>query len=278
MPFRKSRAWGQTKPPVGYGLDWGDPINAQLGGRWLFNENAGGTVYDLCDRTDCVFTNAPTWSQGGNGSAIKFASASSQWIDGGLTGPCVNLNANVSGSIWFKLNGNYTSGQVMMASSDSSAAVISYAVTFGYTDNKVEFWQFNNIKATSTISISDDNWHHVVFTRQGVTNSSAQTINLYIDGVLDKTQARTDNFTASANRFAFSRFGAFNSAFFEGRLDNAAIWPNRILAASDAMRLYTEPFAGIITPRRRIISQAAAGGFKPYWASQRSRVIGGGVI
>lgn len=78
----------------------------------------------------------------------------------------------------------------------------------------------------STIAIEDTNWHHLVFTKSGVTSK------LYIDGV-DRTGAVT-NFTAS-NTTSPLILGAEGEAgteeWFNGKLDEVAVYP---IALSEA--------------------------------------------
>jgi hypothetical protein len=75
--------------------------------------------------------------------------------------------------------------------------------------------------ATSTIAITDQNWHHIVATKDGATTR------LYIDGV-DRTAAGT-NTTMTSNTTALNIGRATtNSAYFDGTLDEVAIYPSAL--------------------------------------------------
>ena len=99
MPFRKVNQWGATKPAPGYGVDWGDQINAGLRGLWLLGEGGGNKASDLAGRSPGTLTNAPTWVQGKFGTCLNFAKASDQYVNLGNTS-AVNITGNLSISIW----------------------------------------------------------------------------------------------------------------------------------------------------------------------------------
>jgi len=250
MPFRKSQPWGRRKPPVGYGVDWGDPINRGLVGCWLFNEAAGGRVIDLTARFAGSFINSPTWNAGMFGSAINFASASSQYIDmpkSTWTGSGISVVA------WVKTS---TTGTVMNII-DKDKPEDGRTFQFRLDTNKVNFIPFNessNGSLTGATSVTDGVWRQVAATWDGVN------INVYVNGVVDAAPSALSGppRTNQNVTLAIGRSG-YNVQYFNGLIDGGRLY-NRGLTPGEVFRLYTEPFAGIVTPRRRIISQVAAAG------------------
>lgn len=258
MPYRKPNPWGSVKPPVGTPLDWGNPINNGLLGAWLFAEGGGAQVCDSTGHQDGALMASPAWSVGQLGKSLKFANASSQYVDLGTTGPICTLTGDCTVSLWFRPNGDYTTSQALAICADPTTSNVPFALTLGFTDNKIEWWQSGGGPTlASTRSISTDTWFHVVCTRSGVSGSWA--LKMYILGALDNsTTSGTDSVAGSA-QLCFSRFGGFNSYFLSGWLDNVRVW-NRALNPTEALLLYSQPFTGYAAPRRRIISAASGGG------------------
>lgn len=203
----------------------------------------------------CVFAGAPClgpsgvtlrdWSGNKSHGTLTNTTLSSVWapssgsyalvLDG--TDDYVNLGSpsnlimtgNMSLSMWFKTNGDYTTHQSLISSFDSSGGNSCYATTIGLTDNKLEWWQNDTGPSlASTVSISTDAWRHVVFTRAGTTGS--WTLNLYVNGVLDKTVSTATNpGTGVSNGVCIGRLGLFNSYFLNGSIDDARIYSRALL-------------------------------------------------
>lgn len=262
MPFRKTKGWGQTKPQAGAMLDYGDPINAGCRGAWMLNEGGGlkaqNTARPGQNRgTFTGITQGATsgWAQGRFGPGVLF-DGTDDYID------CGNIkftNTAVSVCGWHRTNGNYTQSQAILSQSDATTAQNHFTFAFGLTDNKYTALSAGNIRITNNTSISTDAWRFVAFTRSADSGGSA-TWNIFLNGVADasSTLATTGADVTNTNQLCMSRYGAFNSYFLVGKLDNVRLW-ERELQPSEIMRLYQEPFAGIVPSRRRIISQVAGG-------------------
>ncbi len=100
----------------------------------------------------------------------------------------------------------------------------------------------------------------------------------YLNGFLDVTASSAQTFSGT-NAFCLGG-GKITTDGETNPCDIGlfVMWP-QVLSQTLLCQLTANPWQLYAGSSRRIISQAAAaGGFKPYWASQRSRVIGGGVI
>jgi len=122
-----------------------------------------------------------------------------------------------------------------------------------------------------TVSATADlNWHHLV----GVANGGNTRV--FWDGRLIGTGAnRGTSFTTAPVQFG--RLGWFSQTLNQQVSDiaiyNRALSPNEIRLLASRRGIAYE-----LAPRKRIYSiPAAPGGFQPYWATQRSQMIGGGV-
>ena len=169
------------------------------------------------------------------GQAMKFDGVGS-YIDLGSSAT-LNQQGALTLSGWFKLNGDYTTAQALIVSSISGFTT-NYALTFGFTDNKLELWHTGaGPDVTSNRSITDNLWHFFVVTRSG--SSGNWKVNIYIDGVLDKagTTANNPNDTVSA-AVAIGRFGGYSPSYrFNGSMDDMRVY-NRALSATEITALY----------------------------------------
>lgn len=82
----------------------------------------------------------------------------------------------------------------------------------------------------STAGITDQEWHHIVETRGN------GTIQFYIDGVLDSSQADTDVHDCSAALYQIGNHNN-NSPMFKGTLDDLRLY-NKVLTAAEVSAIY----------------------------------------
>lgn len=155
---------------------------------------------------------------------------------------------------WFKANGDYNSRQALMVAGAGWAA--NWGVTFGFTDSKIELW--NSAAGpviSSTASISDDEWHHYVLTRTGVTGD--WDLAIYLDGKPDNTGNSAVN-PQSASDCSIGRFGGFNSYFLNGIADGFLVYDRRITADEVAL-LHSLGPGGMYQRRQPVFKAPAAG-------------------
>ncbi len=248
----------------GFGVS--DP---SLIGYWAMNEGTGTVTTDGSGSGNSgTLTNGPTWTTGPSGSfgsGITF-DGSNDYID--LGSPAnLNITGDVTVAAWFKANGDYTTAQGLVGNIPGGGNVANYFLTFGYTDNKMEFWNNANDKVVSSAtSISNDNWHHYVGTRTGSTNN--WTDKIYIDGVLDNTvTGSTQNPNGGAtDPVALGRAGAFNGYYLKGSIDDVRIY-SRALSAAEIAQLYanTTPTAPVEKTTTKIGKNATNLGLVGYW-------------
>ena len=156
-----------------------------------------------------------------------------------------------------------------------------FALEMGRTANKLTWLQNGaSVDATSTGSIADADWHHVVVTRDGVAGS--WTITFAIDGVTSTHTTAANPAAASSNGIlAIGRYGSFSGGFnFNGQIGEVTIY-QRALPGAEIRDLYRQGNGAIgrqLTgqTRRRVYGFVPAG-FRPYWARRQNQIIGGGV-
>jgi len=259
--FNTSRPWGQTKPPVGSQVDWGDPISQNLAGCWMFNERSGGKIFDATKRYDGVTTLA--WVQGKFGNTLKHVGGTSYVALACLTG---TLGLNRTVSAWAQTTA--TTGNPCVWGDDRRGII-------RFDSGVLTLYAYDtNYRSATKSGVNDGRWHHIV----GVINTSGAEIRLYVDGVSVNSAVFG---TLDQGTFVYNaKIGANYSLsdtpiqYFVGLIDNVRLY-NRALRSSEVSRLYTEPFAGIQPYRRRFYSiPAAVGGFQAAWARQRPGIIG----
>ena len=89
---------------------------------------------------------------------------------------------------------------------------------------------------TTTATVNDDNWHHLVMT----FNNSNGVIQVYIDGFLDPTSSSTSGLIPTNIIYADIGQRAYNNDFnFDGSISNVSVW-NYELNASQVREIYNE--------------------------------------
>lgn len=268
MPFRRSKPWGNIKPPVGYGVNRGDQISQGLVGCWLFNEGAGIFVWDIARRNRGTLLNAPVWTPGKFGNALRFVNANSQAIDLGIVPSSLQVQT-LTINAWVNYAGfvGYFSFSAIVGGGDNNAnptisgdGVPELRIN---SNGQLEFLQQGiALLGTSSGTVATGSWQFV-----SVTYDRSGNIAFYINGVPAGTASSLVTFLYNYHYYIGLGYRSVGSGYYEyfnGKIDNIRIY-NRALLASEIKRLYTEQFAGIQTPRRRIISAvvSAPGGLSP---------------
>ena len=185
-------------------------------------------LYHLSNTTDSsangytlTNNNTVTFPDGKFGKGANFVAASSQSLTATLT------NANVSTSqtwlMWYYARGTggdeFPMGFRTNGGSDYKGIQIQDGV-----EQRVAFYGGttltpNNINAPNNTLIKN-RWVCVI----GVYDSSANTIKLFIDGVLQSWSTTTGTFQTATASFGLGRWGAHTVGYFNGMLDECAIW------------------------------------------------------
>lgn len=253
---------GPTKPGLYAKLNTGDPLGRGLAGLWLFNEKGGLTVRDLSPNGNAgTLTNTPTWGPGKFGSGINFASASSQYISIADFADYDFPNTTFSVSFWFKTSTTalqYILGKTGPASNNGGWGV---GIAVGGTTGKMGIVTKNTGATTNCIfretssTVTDGRWHHcvVIFTTDSVTSAN-NTATIYIDGRTDQgslTLSGVSDGTAGGSQPLLIGGRGTATSYLNGSLDNVRIY-NRRLFITEILKLYHDPFVGIIDSPDRI--------------------------
>ncbi len=130
-----------------------------------------------------------------------------------------NLKTEITTSIWVKPNSGDNNGQKTLVAQMNSNDGWSMGLS---TTNQIEVSLKNNGNITTITSntyLSNNVWRHLSFTIK------ANTISLYIDGILDKQQSIA-SFENSCKRLTIgaANSNTLTSKFFKGGMDELRIW------------------------------------------------------
>lgn len=263
MPFRKQKPWGQIKPSIGASIDWGDPINIGLFDCWLANAGAGAKFVGLARRASGEFAGAgATWTNSLFGKGVNLSGAAGGYI-GSFPANVPLPTTAASITAWAQNISNVNGYSPILTRTYGSTHSSPYH-TFKLGANFAGNGKFNCEVSTATVSdqstaapngYTDKVWYFVACTYDGVN------VKLYINGLLVATTATTGAFVYGSGGFIRIGANASGAEQFMGNIDNLRFYHARALRPPEIRRLYgREPFAGIVEPRRRIISQVPAGG------------------
>jgi hypothetical protein len=248
-------------------LDPTDPINSGLVACYLLGDTTVGLAKDISPAAQYASLIAgPVQTSSHHGGRSQNFNGTTQYASGPTSG---SLNLGTSDAtliIWFKaLNAPQTS--YILSKRINSGTFAQYGIILGgltTTGGGVSskqitlFWYdgtggspLNALNIRTVGDVADGNWHHVVCTRRAGTNPI-----IYIDGIAVAT-TNVNGFTTNFNADTTAHFciGAGDSAqlLFSGLCEGCRIY-KRAISASEAARLYSEPYAGIleIAPRSRV--------------------------
>lgn len=272
VPFQPIYRAVRKPPPAGIGVDWTDPINKDLKGCWVLNEASGTIARDLSGNNNtATLGSLATWGAGGASQAVTFVGTqnNNNMITVGNSNS-INIVGNISLVVWVypKISNAF---QCLFSRSNGTGGNRQYAVflsSAGVTKIYLDFANGGQGDQVVTPNWATNKWNCIAVTADG-TN-----IRIYVNGILAATKVSALLPTSQTYSLYL---GQENSSSFalNGLLDIPRVF-GRVLTAAEVARLYYEPFAGILTPRRRpwIGAAAVGGSFNPGWASGATKTIG----
>jgi hypothetical protein len=176
---------------------------------------------------------ATDWVVDGGQYALDFDGSNDCVLCG--TGLNSLLVGHLSIAGWFRFRKRNTTRSLV--ANTNATPDFGFALEIGRTANKLTWLQNGTtVDATSTGTITDDLWHHVVVVRTGAV--SAWTITFYIDGIPSShSTAANPPSPVLSGLLAFGRYGTFSTGFhFEGVADDIRIY-NRGISRQEVQLL-----------------------------------------
>lgn len=278
MPYRKSKGWGNTKPSCGVPLA---DSSCLLGLQFFLNLNEGGGTPHDSRPPGYVWTlnNSPTWAS----STQRFAGHVMNFPNGG-TAFISGLNANYPDAPFLGALTIMWCGMVRTGS--AFRAFIGKCASNGGVNNPFDFRTDNSAtpkldlvraNATGAMDNQSDGPAITLNLVQTYCVTAPTDISLansfYIDGKFQASLAphgsQSGAPTGSGNNIDIGR-RPDGAVQMDGYCEWCAVW-SRQLTATEILRMHVDPFHIFATPRRRIISGAAA-------AAGYSDLLAGGAI
>lgn len=250
--YRKPKPWGSVKPPPGSVLDYGDPINIGLAGFWLLND--AGNIFDITNRAPGTAT-VITRANGKFGDACSFNGTTSI-VNLGTPATLNNIYSNFTISAWVypRTAGGSLAGRLFEKFVAGAGVSLQYSATvLNVTIGKAAV---NATTIASTV-LPFNVWTLLTITYTSGTGGAR----IYQNGIEDAYTTRVDGSGAQGDDSAALASIGNNSAAsrtWDGIVDNLRIY-KRALSLTEILRLYGEPFAGVVSPRRRISAERDQG-------------------
>ena len=247
----------------------GSPVGSQL--VWYkFNEGSGSIANNsgfggaTLNGIFGASTAAPSWSNTGkSGKALNFTAANNTYTRAPITSTNgLNIKGAITYSVWFKRATN-TGYQTLIDMIDSCGVDgdgyylrfnNSQLVFTGIIDNAVGPDPFVLAYTNAATTGDTTNWHHVVVTWDGTTNTNG--VKMYIDGtqVAQTTAANDGSLMASLNGRNLS-VGTLmcNTHSFDGLIDEVKIY-NAALTAEEIKLDYNQGAATVFGSSNQTIS------------------------
>lgn len=199
-------------------------------GYWKFDEGNGTTVKDSSGYGGDGTWNGTLgaqWATGKVGGSGMY-NGSNNYVTTNLTA----INTTTTYAIWIKSSNPSAAYQGLIGNSDANPG---YNMLYdNYAVQRVSWWNNGGVPGlTSSLAITDTNWHHIVATRSG--SSGSWLMKIYIDGRFNASSTDTQNPTAVGTIIIGKMRGDYG--FFPGQLDDVRVY-NRELTAAEVAALY----------------------------------------
>jgi len=198
---------------------------------WTFDAGSGTSAVDTSGGGHTATLTGATWASPGKvGASSLKLSGSGQYAQ--AAGAIVNTSSSFTAAAWVKLNA--VTGYQTVLSIDAGQVSGFYLQLNGGT-GKFAFNRLasDSVSAASTVASataapSTGAWYHLA----GVYNSTAHTLALYVNGVLQQSVAFTPVWQATGNTaIGRGRFNSGNVDFVNGTIDDARLYASALTQA-----------------------------------------------
>ena len=206
-----------------------DVFAASPASYWRLGETSGTSAADQLGANPGTYTNV-LLNQGGALACDSNPSASFDGVQSYERVPSsssLNMTSAATVEFWAKRRTISSTYQVLVGKpGNGQSKYENYAVWLGTSSRYTAYFGDGSTwVAVQTPAVTDTNWHHVVATNDG------STVKIYLDGVLKQSTSTTLRLTANTQPLNIG--GANNNSyFFNGWLDEVAIYPTALSATT----------------------------------------------
>ncbi len=218
-------------------VDTNGTLNTSLVSFWKMDEPASAQRIDFWNGNH--LTGNSNESSGGKiNNSASFTRANVNYLSGGNNSAFDNPG-DFSVSFWVKTS--YTADDIAVISKFDTTTGIGWVVSVnGNGAGKLGSYISDGlhwISMRSSTTVTDGNWHHIVFIRQGNTGNGAS--NFYVDGgSAESVDASSSGTVGSIANNAFVNVGSHGlTSLFEGQFDELGFW-NKALSSTERTDLW----------------------------------------
>jgi hypothetical protein len=210
-------------------------LDSGLVGYWKLDENTGTSAGDTSTGGNTgTITNGPTWTTGRIGSALSFDGTNDYVTMGDIA--AAEGGNQVTAAAWIKQNGSTNERHVLDKGGCTGSSTNSWELMVISGEPVFYIPAYGGSATGAGVNVSDNAWHHLVGTYDGVT------IRIYSDGSLVGTQAAS--VTLGSDTSAVEVGGNCNgggscagSCYWNGQIDEARVY-DRALSDDEIRQLY----------------------------------------
>jgi hypothetical protein len=131
-------------------------------------------------------------------------------------------------SVWFKRANSSTSRQTILGDCNFAANNTTATIQLSIQNNYITCYLFNGNSYYTTVdssTITDTNWHHIIYTRNG------NTLYLYVDSVFKSSFSLSPGISCntSSTKMSIGKLGETTGFYFGGSIDEIGFWKQSLL-------------------------------------------------
>jgi len=212
-------------------------------GHWKFDEGSGTTAYDSSGNSNNgTLVNGPVWVDGKLGKALSFDGVDDYLY---VNDTPILKPAAITVEAWFKRSA-HDSYDAIVSKWDHLTGNREYQIDIGtFSTNRISWMISSNgydcTPLTSSTTISDDIWYHIV----GTYNGSRMI--LYVNGMEENSTSYSNGINGGNSQLRIGHsYDGTSGYYFNGIIDEVKIY-NRALSAEEIWAEYTRSLIAIQT-------------------------------
>ena len=240
--------WGQTKPPLGSRIDWGNPLSAGLAGLWLLNENNGDTTTDLVSGIGLSVNSGGGWGETVDGGGLLCKATNSGAYN---ASPPASLKIPNAVSVMWRgvISSTSSLSYCPIVGMNAALTDTSPYYNYGLYYSSAGHFSVYGSGAGSAIQVSFVPNVGQIYTVVGTVSGTSASLYVSDSPVVTGGVVAIPSYGTSCN-FQIGYYPGVTTRNTSGITTAAAVW-NRVLSAAEVAALDTDPYSLIAPPVSR---------------------------